>query len=184
MAGEQVREGTFSLETVLARILDFNAGRSGDSVDSLLLLSLLNLLGIVSLLNKQAASSGAQEPAALGPLAGMLLNLLAGTKQEGREGGPEAGQGAPGLPAALVSLLGAQQQGQGRAVPNPAALFKLLEGLVGSSSSGGLSVPGGGAGQPAGGAGAEAAGSEKVKEIKEARETKKEQGPLKWDARF
>ncbi|MGB9846325.1 MAG: hypothetical protein ACPLRH_02355, partial [Desulfotomaculales bacterium] len=76
MAGEQVREGTFSLETVLAKILDFNAGRGGDSVDSLLLLSLLNLLGIVSLLNKQAASSGAQEPAALGPLAGMLLNLF------------------------------------------------------------------------------------------------------------
>jgi hypothetical protein len=182
MAGEQVREGTFSLETVLAKILDFNAGRSGDSVDSLLLLSLLNLLGIISLLNKQAASSGAQEPAALGPLAGMLLNLLAGMKQEGREGGPEAGQGPVALPAALAGLLGAQQPGQGKPAPNPAALFKLFEGLAGNP--GGLFPPGGGAGQPAGGAGAEAAGSEKVKEIKEARETKKEQGPLKWDARF
>lgn len=176
MAEEQAREGSFSLETVLAKILDFNAGRGGDFFDSMLLLSLVNLLGVISLLNKQAGASGEQASGALGPLAGMLLNVLAGLKPEERGGAPEAGQGLPG-PAALINLLGAQQ---GK-TPDLSALLKLLGGLTGGPGK--LSAPVAGGVQPeARPEAAEAAGSGKVKEMKEIK--KEQQGPLKWDARL
>lgn len=171
MAEEEIQKG-YHLENVLEKLLDFQASQGvKNCLDSMLMLSLVNLLGIISLLNKQAGVAAGQAPGLMNPLLGMLLNMFSGSCAQAREAQAEPGQGAF-LPAMLMNLFSPEP---GKAL-DPSAFFNMLGSLTGRFGS--SPVPTGAQKQQEQKTRAESGISGKAKEIKKA------EGPLKWDARL
>jgi len=174
MAEEEKPQGQ-TLEQVLYKLLDSQSGQKNANVDTMLMLSLVNLLGIVSLLNKKPAAAGAQESGALGPLLGMLLNMLSGQQQENRESG--TGQEKSGFnPAALLNLLNTFSQPSGGKTPDLSMLMNLLGSFLGSAGRPSTKAEAPERAEPKGGIPASV--SNKIREVR------KPGGPAKWDPRL
>jgi hypothetical protein len=165
-----------TLEQILYKLLDYQSDQKNDNIDTMLILSLVNLLGIVSFINKKPVAAGVQGSGSLGPLMGMLLNMLSGQQLENKEGG--TGQDKSGFnPAALLSLLNMFTQSSGGKTPDLSALMNLLGSFLGSAGKSPAKPEAQERAESKGGIPASVY-SNKIREVKKAG------GAARWDSRL
>lgn len=158
-----------ALESILFRLMDYQAKEGTDKVDTMIMASLVNLLGIVNVMNKVSLQGApvSRSPAE-DPMIMTLLQMLA----QGQGG---AGGGAGLNPAILMSLLGSRGQR-----PENALLLGLLSSMM---------QPPPGPPQRPGYERQEyrdrpAAGERPVENLGGPREIKRQEGHLSWDRRL